>query len=168
MVAVFHYDLHVFDGEKYNQQENRKTPMPDYNIFSPNQLDTNQWVKSAIAMGAKIAILTATHETGFALYQRDVNPYSLKGVKWRDGKGDIVADFVASCKKYGIEPGIYIGIRWNSFYGIQDFKVQGDTLFSENRQEHYNKMCEGMVEQLTSNYGDLAIIWFDGGAHGPE
>lgn len=25
-----------------------------------------------------------------------------------------------------------------------------------------------MVEELTSQYGELAIIWFDGGAHGPE
>lgn len=168
LVAVFHYDLHVFDGKKYVQRENRITPVPDYNIFNPEQLDTDQWVKSAKDMGAKIAILTATHETGFAIYQSDVNPYSLKALKWRDGKGDIVGDFVESCRKYGIEPGIYIGIRWNSFYGIHDFKVQGEGGFSKNRQEHYNRMCEGMVEELTSKYGDLAIIWFDGGAHGPK
>ena len=101
-------------------------------------------------MGAKIAILTATHETGFALYQCDVNPYSLKAVKWRNGKGDIVEDFVKSCRKYGIEPGVYIGIRWNSFFGIHDFKVQGDTEFSSTPQDYKNKMCEGMVEERTS------------------
>ena len=74
LVAVFHYDLHVFDGKLYNQAENRITPIPDANIFHPNQLDTDQWIRSVKAMGAKIAILTATHETGFALYQSDVNP----------------------------------------------------------------------------------------------
>lgn len=168
LVAVFHYDLHVFDGKKYNQRENRITPVPDYNIFNPEKLDTDQWVKAAKDAGMKIAILTATHETGFALYQSDVNPYSLKAVKWRDGKGDIVRDFVNSCKKYDILPGIYIGIRWNAFYGIHDFKVNGDDKFSENRQKHYNKVCEGMVEELMSRYGDLAMVWFDGGAHGPE
>ncbi len=168
LTVVFHYDLHVFDGKKYNQAENRITPIPDYNIFNPVNLDTDQWVKAAKDAGFKVAILTATHETGFALYQSKVNPYSLKAVDWRDGKGDIVRDFVNSCRKYGIAPGIYIGIRWNSFYGVHDFKVQGDTEFSKNRQEHYNKMCEGMVRELCSNYGDLAIVWFDGGAHGPE
>jgi len=168
LVAVFHYDLHVFDGMKYNQAENRITPMPDYNVFNPIKLDTDQWIKAAKEAGVKIAILTATHETGFALYQSDVNPYSLKAVKWRSGKGDIVRDFVNSCRKYGVQPGIYIGIRWNSFYGIRDFKVEGESDFATNRQQHYNKICEGMVEELCSRYGDLAIVWFDGGALGPE
>ncbi len=168
LVAVFHYDLHVFDGEKYNQQKNRITPVSDYNIFNPEKLNTDQWIKAAKDAGCKIAILTATHETGFALYQSDVNPYSLKAVKWRDGKGDIVKDFVESCRKYDIKPGIYIGIRWNSFYGVFDFMVNGDNQFAENRQEYYNRMCEGVVEELMSRYGDLAIVWFDGGAHGPE
>ncbi|MDN3688546.1 alpha-L-fucosidase [Cyclobacterium jeungdonense] len=168
LVAVFHYDLHVFDGKPYNQAKNRITPIPDYNIFNPVNLDTDQWIKAAKDAGFKMAILTATHETGFALYQSDVNPYSLKAVKWREGKGDIVRDFVNSCRKYGIAPGIYIGIRWNSFFGVHDFKVNGDNEFAKNRQAYYNKMGEGMVDELTSRYGDLAIIWFDGGAHGPE
>ncbi|MEN8122235.1 MAG: alpha-L-fucosidase [Bacteroidota bacterium] len=168
LVAVFHYDLHVFDGEKYVQRKNRITPIADYNVFNPKNLDTDQWIKSAKAAGCKIAILTATHETGFALYQSDVNPYSLKSVKWKDGKGDIVRDFVNSCHKYGVKPGIYIGIRWNSFYGIHDFKVSGDDQFAQNRQQQYNRICEGMVDELCSRYGELAIVWFDGGAHGPE
>lgn len=169
LVAVFHYDLHVFDGVKYNQAYNRITPMPDINIFNPEQLDTDQWIRSVKAMGAGIAILTATHETGFALYQSDVNPYCMKALKWKDGKGDVVRDFVNSCRKYGVRPGIYIGIRWNSFLGVYDFMMPKDgTKFQENRQAFYNKMCEGMTEELMSRYGDLAIVWYDGGGHGPE
>ena len=169
LVAVFHYDLHVFDGVRYNQKYNRITPIADYNIFHPEQLDTDQWIRSVKAMGAKIAIITATHETGFALYQSDVNPYCMKILKWKDGKGDIVRDFVNSCRKYGIQPGIYIGIRWNSFLGVHDFMMpQDNTEFQRNRQAAYNKMCEGMTEELMSRYGDLAIVWYDGGGHGPE
>jgi alpha-L-fucosidase len=77
LVAVFHYDLHVFDGEKYNQQKNRITPIADYNIFNP-KIKYRPVDKSSKDAGCKIAILTATHETGFALYQSDVNPYCLK------------------------------------------------------------------------------------------
>ena len=169
LVAVFHYDLHVFDNKQYVQAYNRTHPIEDINIFNPEQLDTDQWIRSVKAMGAKIAILTATHETGFALYQSDVNPYCMKSLKWKDGKGDIVRDFVNSCHKYGIKPGIYIGIRWNSFLGVYDFMMPKDgTDFQKNRQAFYNKMCEGMTEELMSRYGELAIVWYDGGGHGPE
>jgi hypothetical protein len=44
MGAIFHYDLHVFDGKKYQQNGssgNRTTPVPDYQVFSPDKLDTD-------------------------------------------------------------------------------------------------------------------------------
>lgn len=165
--VVFHYDLHVFDGKRYNQAENRIIPFPDYTVFNPEQLDTDQWILSAKNAGAKFAILTATHETGFALYQSDVNPYCLKALKWREGKADIVRDFVNSCRKYGLMPGIYVGIRWNSFLGIHNFRVQGEGEFARNRQLWYKHLCEKMVEELCTRYGDLFMIWFDGGADDP-
>jgi len=166
--VVFHYDLHVFDGLKYGQGGNRIDPVTDYQIFSPENLDTDQWIKAAKDAGAKFAILTATHETGFALFQSDVNPYGLKSLKWREGKADIVGDFVTSCRKYGIKPGIYLGIRWNSFLGVHDFKVNGEGAFKENRQKWYNQMVEGMVKEICTNYGELFEIWFDGGADHPD
>ncbi len=162
------YDLHVFDGIRYRQGMNRITPITDYNIFNPIKLDTDQWAKTIRDMGAKFAILTVTHETGFALYQSEINPYCLKAVNWKDGKGDIVKDFVESCRIYGIKPGLYIGIRWNSLLGVYDFKVNGEGKFGELRQEHYNRMCEGMVKELCTNYGELFEIWFDGGADHPD
>ena len=92
----------------------------------------------------------------------------MKALKWQNGKGDILRDFKKSCEKYGILPGVYIGTRWNAFYGIYDFKVSGDNQFAENRQQHYNNMIEKIVEEIFSRYGDWAMVWFDGGAHGPE
>ena len=166
--AVFHYDLHVFDGIRYGQGNNRINPIEDYNIFNPRKLDTDQWVKAAKDAGCRFAILTATHETGFGLWQSDVNPYCLKAVKWRDGKGDVIADFVASCRKYGIEPGIYVGIRWNSLLGIHNFRSEGSGEFAANRQKWYKGLCEKMVEELCSRYGKLFMIWFDGGADDPR
>lgn len=165
--VIFHYDLHVFDQVRYSQAANRIIPIADYNIFNPQQLNTDQWVLAAKNAGAKFAVLTATHETGFALYQSDVNPYCMKALKWQDGKGDIVRDFVTSCRKYGIMPGIYVGIRWNSLYGIHNFKAEGNGAFARNRQLWYKHLCEKMVEELCTRYGELFMIWFDGGADDP-
>ena len=165
--VIFHYDLHVFDNKKYSQGANRVTPIEDHNIFNPQELDTDQWIQSAKEMGAKFALLTVTHETGFALFPSAVNPYNVKILKWRDGKGDIVRDFVESCRRFNIKPGLYIGIRWNSFLGVHNFRVIGDDEFAQNRQRYYNHMVEQMVTELCTNYSELFEIWFDGGAYDP-
>ena len=168
LVALICWDLHAHDGEFYVQREARITPVEDYNIFNPQRYDTDQWIKTLKEAGFKIAILTVSHETGFFHHQSDATPYCMKALKWQDGKGDILRDFKASCEKYGILPGVYLGTRWNAFYGVYDFKVNGNNQFAQNRQEHYNLMIENIVEEIFSRYGDWAIVWFDGGAHGPE
>ena len=166
--VVFHYDLHVFDGIRYGQGNNRINPIEDYNIFNPTQLNTDQWVEAAKKAGAKFAVITATHETGFGLWQSDVNPYCLKAVKWGDGKGDVVRDFCNSCRKYGIEPGIYIGIRWNSLFGIHNFRAEGGGDFAKNRQAWYRRYCERITKELCTRYGKLFMVWYDGGADDPR
>ncbi len=165
--VIFHYDLHVFDSSKYSQVHNRITPIPDYNIFNPTEINVEQWIITAKESGAKFALLTATHETGFALFQSDVNPYSMKALKWKEGKGDIVKDFVEACRKHNIKPGIYLGIRWNSFLGVHNFLVDGEGEMQKARQKYYNEMVEGMVKEICTRYGPLFEIWFDGGADDP-
>ena len=166
--VLISYDLPVFQGTPYNQAQNRITPFHNANIFNPTQLNTDQWIQAAKAGGAKFAVLTVTHETGFALYQSDANPYCMKAIKFQNGKGDIVRDFVNSCRKYGVEPGIYVGIRWNSYLGVHDFKIEGTSEFVKRRQAAYKNMCEQMVTELCTRYGKLFMIWFDGGADDPS
>jgi alpha-L-fucosidase len=166
--VLISYDLPVFQGTPYNQAQNRITPFTNANIFNPTQLNTDQWIQAAKAGGAKFAVLTVTHETGFALYQSDANPYCMKAIKFQNGKGDIVRDFVNSCRKYGVEPGIYVGIRWNSYLGVHDFKIEGTSEFVKRRQATYKNMCEQMVTELCTRYGKLFMIWFDGGADDPS
>lgn len=68
--VLISYDLPVFQGTPYNQAQNRITPFHNANIFNPTKLNTDQWIQAAKAGGAKFAVLTVTHETGFALYQK--------------------------------------------------------------------------------------------------
>ncbi|MCK4872938.1 MAG: alpha-L-fucosidase [Phycisphaerales bacterium] len=159
------YELHTFNPGRYNQPRARVTPIPDPDLFNPVELDTDQWVRAVKAGGGHFAILTASHESGFRLWQSDVNPYCLKAVRWGDGKRDIVAEFVASCRKYDIKPGIYMGTRWNAQLGVYNFKVTERSTIS---QEAYNRLIEREVEEICTRYGELFEIWFDGGAYGPR
>ena len=163
--VVFHYDLHVFDGKRYRQGRNRRTPIPDIQIFAPSNLDMDQWVGAAKAAGARFAILTACHETGFRLWQSDVDPYCMKALKWRNGKADLVREFVEACRKQGIRPGIYFGARWNSHLKVLNFRVQPGSPLT---QEQYNRLIEEEVEEICSRYGKLFELWFDGGIISPD
>jgi len=165
---IFHYDLHVFDGKAYQQQQNRITPVANIHLFDPTQLDVEQWVISAKEAGARFAFITATHETGFALYPSRANPYNTRALGWTNGKEDLVGDFIRACRKHGLKPGVYLGIRWNSFLGVHDFKVAGEGEMQVQRQKFYNRMVEEMVKELCTWYGPLAEIWFDGGASDPS
>jgi alpha-L-fucosidase len=159
------YELHTFNEGRYVQSQARVAPIEDADQFNPEELDTDQWIRAVKAGGGRFAILTASHESGFRLWQSDANPFCLKNVAWGNGERDIVAEFVASCRKYDVAPGIYLGTRWNARLGVYDFKV---TERSTITQEEYNRMIEAEVEEICTRYGDLFEIWFDGGAYGPK
>ncbi|RMH02866.1 MAG: glycoside hydrolase family 29, partial [Planctomycetota bacterium] len=163
--VVFHWDLHVFDGKRYHQAENRRTPPPDPAIFAPDRYDIDQWFEAVKGLGARFALLTACHETGFRLWQSEVNPFCLKAAPWRDGKADVVADFVAAAHRHGVAPGLYYGARWNARLGVRDFRVGERSPLS---QEEYNRLVEAECRELATRYGELFEIWFDGGILTPE
>ena len=52
--------------------------------------------------------------------------------------------------------------------GIHNFKAEGEGEFARNRQEWYKRLCEKMVTELCTRYGELFMIWFDGGADDPK
>ena len=159
------YELHTFNEGRYHQGRARVTTITDVNQFDPAHLDTDQWIRAVRDAGARFAILTASHESGFRLWQSEVNPYCLKAVTWGEGKRDLVREFVTSCRKYNVKPGIYLGTRWNAQLGVYDFKV---TERSRISQDAYNRLIEREVEEICTRYGEWFEFWFDGGAHGPD
>jgi len=159
------YELHTFNEGRYHQGRARIDRIAAVEQFNPPNLDTDQWIKSLKAAGIGFAILTVSHESGFRLWQSEVNPYCLKSVKWGDGKRDIFKEFVDSCRKYGVKPGVYMGTRWNAQLGVYDFKV---TKRSTITQQDYNDLIEKEVAEICSKYGELFEIWFDGGGYGPD
>lgn len=164
MGVIIHLDIQVF----YPIYDFRKQRgwHPDPSVFNPTQLDTDQWMKTAKAAGAKYAILTAKHGTGFCLWPTNAYEYSVKNSPWKNGKGDIVADFIASCKKYGIRPGLYYSCVCNAYMNVD---VPGRVLSgSIDEQKRYNEIVVEQLTELWTNYGELFEIWFDGGVMSPE
>jgi len=159
--VLIHYDITLFAKDSFDYK--RKETLPDLSNFNPSALNTDQWIKAAKEGGARYAILVVKHGTGFTLWPSTVNPYHVGNTPWRNGKGDIVADFIQSCKKYDVRPGLYYNTNYNTYYeaGYIPFK---DSLARIN----YNKAVVAQLTELWTNYGKLFEIWFDGGVMSDE
>ncbi len=161
--VLIHFDMPVYVPE-YNFR-NWGTH-PNASLFNPTDLDTDQWLEAASKIGAKYAILVAKHCSGFSLWPTEAHAYSIKNSPWKKGKGDIVKDFITSCKKYNIKPGIYASTTANGY-----LYVDNPGIVQKNgpvNQEEYNHIVIKQLTELWSNYGDLFEIWFDGGILGKE
>eukprot|EP00927_Polykrikos_kofoidii_P071409 TRINITY_DN67676_c0_g1_i1.p1 TRINITY_DN67676_c0_g1~~TRINITY_DN67676_c0_g1_i1.p1 ORF type:complete len:582 (+),score=62.48 TRINITY_DN67676_c0_g1_i1:75-1820(+) len=119
-------------------------------VFDPSNLSTDQWVEAAVSMGAGEICLTAHHEGGFCLWDTQYSKYSVMHSPY--GK-DVVADFVKSCKKYGVKPCYYMGPNANGY-------------LSNNQSYSADAFVEaqlGMLRELLTNYGTdyVSRLWWD-------
>lgn len=157
--VIIHFDLQVYEPTySFRKDWNYH---PDLAVFNPQELNTDQWIESAKAAGATYAVLVAKHCSGFSLWPTKAHDYSVKNTPWRNGKGDIVKDFIASCKRYGLKPGIYASTSANGYMKVDNpgKVVSGNP----EEQQKYNEVVKTQLTELWSNYGELFEVWFDGG-----
>jgi alpha-L-fucosidase len=159
----FHFDIPVYVSGKKPRSAKE---LPNPNLYQPTKLDTDQWMEAAKAFGAKYAVFVAKHESGFLQWQSDIYPYGVKQSSWRNGKGDVVADFVKSCHKYGIKPGFYASLMQNTYFDVvrPGLVKNGDA----EAQARYVRISEQMLTELWTRYGKLFELWFDGGIIPPS
>jgi len=159
--VLIHYDITLFATKPFDYQ--RKETLPDLQNFNPSRLNTDQWIRAAKEAGAKYAVLVVKHGTGFTLWPSKVNPYHVGNTPWRNGKGDILSDFIRSCHKYGVAPGLYYNTNYNTYYGA------GYTPFKDSAaRNRYNRAVLAQLTELWTQYGKLFEIWFDGGVMADE
>ncbi len=95
----------------------------------------------------RYAVLTTKHHDGFCLWPTRQTEYC---VRQSPGRPDVVGQFVESCRKEGITPGLYYSL-WdlNCAYYDDDTRY-ADYMFAQ-------------LEELLTEYGPILELWFDGG-----
>jgi alpha-L-fucosidase len=162
--VIIHLDVQVFEPSYQFREQRGYCPSPS--VFNPTQLDTDQWIETAARTGAKYAVLVAKHCSGFSLWPTQAHNYSVASSPWRDGQGDIVADFFASCQRYGLRPGLYCSAACNAYLNVDN---PGRVLSDDAaEQQRYNDIVIQQLTELWTNYGDLFEVWFDGGVLPPQ
>ncbi|AIM37951.1 alpha-1,3/4-fucosidase [Sphingobacterium sp. ML3W] len=155
--------------------------MEDPKIFDLKNLDTDQWCEAMKAAGMKKVIITVKHHDGFVLWQSRYTNHGIMSTGFRDGKGDILKDLTASCKKYGLKLGVYLSpadlFQIESADGLygnlseytqrtiprevagRPFKNKAKFNF---KVDDYNEYFLNQLFELLTEYGPVHEVWFDG------
>ena len=123
----------------------------DITRFNPAKLDASQWADAAVAAKMKYGVLTTRHHDGFALWPSKASDYNVGHIPWRDGKGDVVAEYVEAFRHRGLLPGLYYSI-WDITQGVASGLITSEKL----------EYIKTQITELLTNYGPIPILVMDG------
>ena len=133
-------------------------PIPEYeklvDTFTACDFDAEELARTARDAGMKYITLTTRHHDGFSLYDTcGLNTYD---APHSPAGRDLVAEFVAACRKYDIVPFFY--------HTTLDWHWRGKKT-QDLSEEEFNEYLEYLRESvaiLCRNYGKIGGLWFDG------
>jgi len=143
-LALFlHFGINTFTDREWG--DGREDPAR----FDPTRLDVRQWARVAREAGFKAMILTAKHHDGFCLWPTCTTKHSVASSPWRDGKGDLVREFVDACRAEELRVGLYCS-PWD-----RNHPSYGDS-------PRYRDVYAVQLTELLTDYGEIHEVWFDG------
>ncbi len=147
-----------------------KIPVADYEKlakqWNPTQFDAEKWVQMAQDAAMKYIVITSKHHDGFALFDSKVSKYNV--VAATPFKRDILKELAAACQKHNMPLGFYYSQSqdWHEPNGAgnnwdfgPDQSPDGKEL--KNYDAYLRGKAEPQVRELLTNYGPVALIWFD-------
>ncbi len=165
-----------------------KIPVAEYQQyarqFDPVKYDPDAWVRMAKDAGMKYIVITAKHHDGFAMFKTKASKWNIVDAT-PYGK-DVLKPLAEACRKYGIRLGFYYSQAqdWNNPGGAVARKVASEgwpnpdsariDAYTKEHSGHWDPyqttrtMAEYIdqvavpeVKELLTNYGDVAVLWWD-------
>jgi len=128
--------------------------------FKPLNLDIGQWADAAKSAKMRYAILTVKHTGGWCLWPSETTDHDVSAFKnYKNGKGDIVKEFVEAFRSRGMKVGLYYcfplwGKCWPNYMTLphKDYATgKIDAL----------KLIKAHFKELLTNYGKIDLVWVD-------
>ncbi|WP_289005167.1 alpha-L-fucosidase [uncultured Parabacteroides sp.] len=128
--------------------------------FDPKDFDAMKIANLAKEAGMKYIIITSKHHDGFAMFHSQCDKFNI--VDATPFGRDPMKELAEACKKIGLGFGFYYSHNqdWTTpgASGAAKVDAEGNT---KTFDDYFNRKCLPQVEEITRNYGDIELIWFD-------
>lgn len=128
--------------------------------FNPKRFEAEELVVLAKLAGMKYVTFTTKHHSGFCMWDTKSNDFNIMNTPY---KKDIVAEFVAACKKYDMGLGFYFSPEdfWWLYTNGLKITRRGPNSNPDDNPE-YMKYLKAQMTELMTNYGPVDVVFFDG------
>jgi alpha-L-fucosidase len=151
-----HFNLATFVDREW------ATGHEDPLLFKPDRLNCGQWADAAKAAGMKYGVLTVKHTEGYPLWDSGTTTHDITAFKnYKNGKGNIVAEFVKAFRSRGLKVGLYYCFPGDFSKGKL---AEGQTDLHGLPPEavgDYSRLIEKQMAELLIHYGPIDLIWCD-------
>jgi len=141
--------------------------------FNPTDFDPQKWSDAAKAAGMKYVVFTTKHHDGFAMFDTKESDYKITSAQTpysTNPKADVTKEIFNTFRKDGFKIGAYFSkpdwhteYYWWPYFPPKDRNVNYDPKKYPERWEEYKNFTYNQLNELTSNYGKVDILWLDGG-----
>ena len=139
--------------------------------FNPTKFNPEQWARVAREAGMKYVVFTTKHHDGFCLWDTKTTDYKVtKSGFAGNEKADALRYVMDAFRGEGLMPGMYFSKPdWHCPYYWWPAKATPNRFHNykiedyPERWANYQKYVYDQVEELMTGYGQVDLLWLDGG-----
>ncbi len=139
--------------------------------LNPVNFDPDLWADVMKKAGMRYMIFTAKHHDGFCMFDSKYTDFSITHGPFADNPRNNVAkevfdayrkqDFMIGC--YFSKPDWHCKWFWNPYYATPQRGINYRVEQHPDWWQNYVEYTQNQLSELTTDYGNLDILWLDGG-----